>query len=332
MVTGQPDSAAAVPSAFAQVAMSVSALAGAGVLLWLIYSLGWRVIVEQIRSLAEIAPVVFALTGFKYPLQAAGWRLALAPSDRPPWGAAIGATIAGDALGYLTWAGALAGEPIKAALARDWVPVATGVAAGAVERGIYNLTAAGVVLVAWLLLASPTARVWTLLCLSLAGAIAAWGARRRLRAPVEPASLAATGAGASPRNGVLHSMARLTKRLWRQRRSVLWVIVALGFAQHALLVAEAFVMLRALGVHPTLETAILFEGATKIVNSIGTVVPGRIGVSEGGGALFGAALGYQAAHGFGLALMRRARALIWALVGLVLLWGREAAIRRGRPH
>jgi hypothetical protein len=313
-------------------AVSASALVGVGVLSWLIYSLGWRLILEQARALGGILPVVLVLTGLKYPLQAAGWRVALAPSDRPPWGAAISATIAGDALGYLTWAGALTGEPIKAALSRDRVPVAVGVAAGAVERGLYNLTAAGVVLVAWLLLASPEARLSTLLGLALAGAIVAWRARRRRRTPTETAPPTATDTRTPPHDGALRSMARLTKRLWRERRSALGVIVALGFAQHALLVAEAFGMLDALGARPTLETAIVFEGVTKIVNSIGTVVPGRIGVSEGGSALFGAALGYQAAHGFGLALMRRVRALLWALVGLALLWGREATIRRSRPR
>lgn len=285
---------------------------------------------EQARALGTILPVVLGLTGLKYPLQAAGWRLALAPADRPPWGAAISATIAGDALGYLTWAGPFAGEPIKAALSRDRVPVAAGVAAGAVERGLYNLTAAGVVLVAWLLLASPKARLWTLLGLALATAIVVWRVRRRRRRPSAPPMTTETRT--PPHDSALRSMARLIERLWRQRRPALGVIVALGFAQHALLVAEGFVMLDALGARPTLETAIVFEGVTKIVNSLGTVVPGRIGVSEGGSAFFGAALGYQAAHGFGLALMRRVRALLWALVGLVLLWGREATIRRSRPR
>ena len=51
------------------------------------------------------------------------------------------ATSAGDALGYLTWAGPFTGEPIRALLVRGSVPVAAGVAAGAVERAIYNLTA-----------------------------------------------------------------------------------------------------------------------------------------------------------------------------------------------
>lgn len=312
--------------------MSASALAGAGLLSWLAYSLGWRVIVEQARALGPILPVVLVLTGLKYPLQAAGWRLALAPSDRPPWGAAISATIAGDALGYLTWAGAFAGEPIKAVLSRDCVPVAAGVAAGAVERGLYNLAAAGVVLVAWLLLAGPKARVSTLVGLVFVGAMVVWRARRRRRTSHHMAPQTAAKGPTPPPDGALRSMKRLIKHLWRERRSALGIIVALGCAQHALLVTEAFVMLRALGAQPSLETAIAFEGVTKIVNSIGTVVPGRIGVAEGGSALFGAALGYQAAHGFGLALMRRARALLWALVGLVLLWGREATIRRGRPR
>jgi uncharacterized membrane protein YbhN (UPF0104 family) len=96
------------------------------------------------------------------------------------------------------------------------------------------------------------------------------------------------------------------------------------------LIGEAYVILSALTPGTTLQTALVFEAVTKIVNTAGLVVPGRLGVAEGGSALLADALGFAASHGLSLALMRRVRALIWAVVGLVLLPLREARARRTR--
>jgi len=71
-----------------------------------------------------------------------------------------------------------------------------------------------------------------------------------------------------------------------------------------------------------------FEAVTKLVNTAGLLVPGRIGVSEGGSALLAGALGFAASHGLSLALMRRVRATIWAIVGIALLPFQEARARR----
>ena len=117
---------------------------------------------------------------------------------------------------------------------------------------------------------------------------------------------------------------RPPRDLWRERRGALPAIALLCFAQHAVLVGEAYLMLNALGEDTTLETALVFEAVTKIVNTAGMLVPGRLGVSEGGSALLADALGFAASQGLSLALMRRVRALIWAGVGLALLPFQEA--------
>jgi hypothetical protein len=119
-------------------------------------------------------------------------------------------------------------------------------------------------------------------------------------------------------------------QLWRERRGVLPVVALLCFAQHAALIGEAYVILSALSPGATLQTALVFEAVTKIVNTAGLVIPGRLGVAEGGSALLAGALGFAASHGLSLALMRRVRALIWAGVGLALLPLREARARRPR--
>jgi hypothetical protein len=80
--------------------------------------------------------------GNKILLQTVGWRLVLPRSMRPGWGDSVSATVTGDALGYLTWAGPFTGEPVRALLTRHAAPVGASIAAGAAERAMYNVTAA----------------------------------------------------------------------------------------------------------------------------------------------------------------------------------------------
>ncbi len=208
------------------------------------------------------------------------------PSERPPWGESLAATITGDALGYVTWAGPFAGEPMRALLIRDSVPLADGIAAGAAERALYDVTAA--VLVAGVLLALLSVEhgiaALVLAILTLAVVLAAislvrGGWRRRA---AEPRSSAAVSQHA--RGGRITRLRRTLRELWRTRRGMLPVVAALCLAQHALLVGEAYLMLGVLGGTTTLGTALVFEAVTKIVNTAGMVVPARVGISEGGSA------------------------------------------------
>lgn len=315
--------------------MPVLGAAGVGLLAYLIAQLGPARIAAQLRGLGSVFPAVLLLTAAKYPLQAAGWRLALPREARPPWGESISATIIGDALGYLTWAGPFTGEPIRALLIRRSVPVAAGIAAGAIERAMYNVTAALLVSIVLLVLLSAAhglALGAAVVGGGLAVAVLVVAMRRGFRSP-STADIPHLDRTSKTRSGLLRGPAALLEaaaELWRDRRDVLPSIAVLCLAQHAILVGEAYLLLNALGGGTTLRTAFVFEAVTKIVNTVGIVVPGRLGVAEGGSAALAGALGFAASHGLSLALMRRVRALVWGGVGLVLLPFQEARARNPR--
>ena len=320
--------------------VTLGAAIGIGLLVWLVADLGPANIIEQLEGLGAILPVVLALTFLKYPLQTAGWRLALPPDARPGWVESIVATITGDTLGYLTWAGPFTGEPMRAMLIQDRVGVAAGIAAGAIERTLYNGTAA---ILVWLVFVFVLAhdRPWVAAAICAATALTVWGIVHRLRqeAPPQGSQPGSPGSeGAAPGRETdgrgagawraVRAVVRAVHQLWRERRVVLPSIAALCVAQHAVLIGEAYLMLGTLDGRATIKTALVFEAVTKIVNTVGVIVPGRLGIAEGGSALLSGALGFTASHGLSLALMRRARAVIWAAVGLVLLPFQEARVRR----
>jgi uncharacterized protein (TIRG00374 family) len=310
--------------------------AGLGLLAYVISELGPARIAAELKGLGSVLPAVLLVTGMKYPLQAVGWRLALRREARPPWGESISATITGDALGYLTWAGPFMGEPIRAMLLRASVPISAGIAAGAAERAVYNLIALGVVWAVMLVLLS-SAHAWALVSAAAGAgvlvaaavvALARGGLCERPRAGLQSTRVLSGNPMATTWRVRVSCFFEEIRNLWLTRRRVLPAIAIVALVQHALLVSEAYIMLDALGAAPAIWTALVFEAATKIVNTVGTLVPGRLGVSEGGSALLAGALGFAASHGLSLALMRRMRALIWAAVGLALLPQQEARARR----
>ncbi len=110
-----------------------SALGGAGLLAWLIASIGPAHFVELWTTVRPILPWLVVLAGLRYVLQAAGWRLATRATERPGWGPTLAGVVAGEAAGYVA-GGMMAREPIKLLFVRDRVPPRAAIAGAAVER------------------------------------------------------------------------------------------------------------------------------------------------------------------------------------------------------
>jgi hypothetical protein len=123
----------------------LAAVAGVVLLAWTIHSVGPNVLLQQLQALAPVLPLLLGLAALRFLLQAAGWRFALAPANRPPWGEMFNAVVAGEAAGYFAW-GPLSREPMKAFLLGHRVPEREGLAAAMVERGLYTIVAAALIL------------------------------------------------------------------------------------------------------------------------------------------------------------------------------------------
>jgi hypothetical protein len=94
-------------------------------------------------------------------------------------------------------------------------------------------------------------------------------------------------------------------------------------------VAEIYVTLQLLmGEAPSLLTAFLLESVNRVITVVFKVVPLRVGVDEAGTALFTRVLGLGTTVGVTLALVRKARVLVWVIVGLLLLVRRGLSVKR----
>ncbi len=274
-------------------------------LVGLIFYAGPARLAAQLHTLGRALPFLLVLTGVRYVLQAAGWRLALRPIDRPGLTAFFNAVVVGEALGYVAW-GPIAREPAKAMFLKARVPARVALSAAVAERAIFVLVATALAVVAVGLI---VARRQMLVGLAAAAAVVmGLAAARRLRR--------ARHAPDADRVVSAHEVAR---DLWHRRPAALFGIAGLAIGQEVLNVIEAYLIFMWLGAASTLTVALVFEGLSRFVNAAGQFVPGRVGVYEAASALLADALSIGASYGVSLALARRARSLIWAVPGAVLL-------------
>ena len=93
----------------------------------------------------------------------------------------------------------------------------------------------------------------------------------------------------------------------------------LDLACQALLLAEVAVALYFLHLPLRAGPVLSIEAAGRAVRLLGGWMPARIGADEGGAAAAFAALGFPAAAGLALALVRRFRDMLASLIGLIWL-------------
>jgi lysylphosphatidylglycerol synthase-like protein len=271
--------------------LPAAAALGIGLFAWTIYSVGPAVLLSQMRALAPVLPLILVLAGLRFWFQAAGWRLAMPPDQRPSWPAVYTAVVAGEAAGYFAW-GPVSREPMKAMLVADRVPQRTALKAAVFERFMYTIPAtllivAGIGIAAvrfhfvgWFVLGSTAA---------LAAAFAAGSYWRRVGGDL------------------------------RRHRASLISMAVLAAAQETSNVIEAYLVLAWLGASPAVTAVVVLEGLSRLMNSAGQFIPGKLGVTEAATTALAQGLSLGGSHGLSLALARRVRSLAWGALGIAFV-------------
>jgi len=271
--------------------LPAAAALGIGLFGWTIVSVGPGVLAMQMRTLAPVLPLILALAGARFWCQAAGWRLAMPAKQRPSWVAACAAVVAGEAAGYFAW-GPVSREPMKAMLVADRVPQRTALSAAVFERFMYSVPAT-LLIVIGIAIAAVRFHFLGWFFFGLAVSIGA-----------------ATAAGRYWR--------RVGGDLSRHRSSLLGM-ATLAVIQEASNVIEAYLVLAWLGASPALTAVVVLEGLSRLMNSAGQFIPGKLGVTEAATTALAQGLSLGGAHGLSLALARRVRSLAWGAIGIAVV-------------
>jgi uncharacterized protein (TIRG00374 family) len=308
---------------------------GAVLVAVLVYHVGTEPIIS---TLSRLAWWQFVLVCLPYAVIAAvdtlGWRFAFA-RDRAPFLRLYGARLVGEALNIVTAVGSVGGEAAKAWLVRDDVSYEESVPSIIIAKTTITMAQAiflliGIV-VAWTSLDVSSEILGGMLWLLVVEVLAVAGFFGS-----QVFGMVARGGRLLEKFGVVSDASRATqldealqgyyRREWR-RFALSVTFHVLGWLLGAL---EAFVMLWALGIDASVLTATVIEALGSGVRFATFLVPASLGAFEGANAAAFGALGFGAGAGLAFSLVRRARQVVWVVLGLAIFLVMRARRRPAR--
>lgn len=306
----------------------IALFAGAALFGWILYRADLHAVGIQLRVVQAhfIWPVL--IYGIALCCNTFGWRFALPPEQRTKvtWARLFGIRLAGQALNILTPAASLGGEPLKVyRINQSGVPLADAAASVVVAKTSFVLAMlafciAGlgvtlvtqsptVALVSWVWIVLPVLSILLALLLAVQF-FQPFGRTLRIFRRFMPWVHHRFSPTAEDWDETVAAFYR------RRPQSVAGSFVA-HLAGWMLGVVEVYVIFRLLDAPQTWPMAMSLEALWVLLKSAGVVIPGALGASEGALLLVCAGLGVPATTGLALALVRRARELLWLSLGLL---------------
>ena len=308
---------------------------GVTLLAILVYRVGAEPIVE---TLGRLTWWQFALVCVPYAFitaaDTAGWRFAFT-RDRAPFWRLYGARLAGEALNLVTAVGAVGGEAAKAWLVRRDVSYEESVPSVVVAKTTITIAQAlflilGLAL-AWLVLpANPElirAMLWLLLVelLAVAGFLGA-----QLSGLVARGGRWLKAFGAISDTGYAETLDRVLREYYRREPGRFALSTAFHLAGWGLGAVDVLIIVWALDLDVPVATATVIEALGSAVRFATFLVPASLGPAEAANAAVFAGLGYGAGAGLAFSFVRRARQVVWIVVGLVVLLGMRWSAARAQ--
>jgi len=257
-----------------------------------------------------------------------GWWVAFPDNARPPFTRLFRVRLAADAISFFTIRG-LTGEPLKVVLLYDRIPPAVTAAAIAVERtafAVMALVVSGLVsyfAVRQLPMPGGWDAVFTLVSVGavLALGILAQVARHRTgdylgRFITRIGTLTGRHLESSRVIRFLLDVEDNVLGLLRGDRRRLIILTVLPVICYALMAFEVWLVLWTVGEPISVTAALAIETFARVGSVASAFIPASIGALEASNAAPVAMLGLGG--GGALALTRRVRAMLWAMLGLIL--------------
>lgn len=298
----------------------IIAFAAPALFAWVIADVGLATLVAQLKAMRVALPIVIALSALRLFLQSTTWSASLKGENvAVNRTRLIGVRLASQSMGYLTVLGPVVSEPMKIKLLGT--PSEPTITATCLDTGVYWFTSAlvaisGIVSLP-LFAAHGAAYHWIPVILALAFAVFAITRRSPILAGVvrafgrrAPSWLArAEKCEGSIRTYRLQQAALVNRMFW------------IGAACQILVASEVAVILWSLHLPIHFFAVMAIEGVTRALKLASGWVPARVGFDEGGAMSAFAVVGFSPMLGLGLALTRRVRDLLWALMGILwLVW------------
>ena len=329
---------------------TIAFLLGLGLLIYVIKRVGIQPIFDALFRIGFGFFLLLAISGSRHVFRTIAMSAAVPREHRRfSFLQAFAARLGGEAISFLTFTGPLLGEATKVALLRRRVPLTYGVPALVVDNLLYNLSVVFFILsgacVMLFTYRLPPPVSYTLIAIAAIAALglaaATLAARRRIMLLTwlidQMARLRLSPRVILKRRQHIYHIESKVYDFYKHHPGVFFGMIGCDLLAHVSSVLEVYVTLGMLGFAPHVAQAYIIESLTKVINFVFAFVPGTIGVYEGGTEVVLQTLGFAAATGVALALVRKAGTIVWTSIGLLILTWRTLPNAWGRlldrsPH
>ena len=322
----------------------VFAVGGLLLFAYYVWKAGPQSIWANITQLGAGFIVVLLISAVRPFVRAVAWTRCFDGETRLRVRDAFKAYVAGDALGSLTPLGMVVSEPAKAAFVRDRVPVVASISALAVENLFYMLSVAlfifagtAALLLSFTLNAKLRLASYVTLAVVMVFISLGYLMVRRQWKFLSGALEALHRRGLARRFVVarrerIHTIEDRIYGFYANHRSRFLPILLLEGCFHLAGVAEVYATLYfILDTPPAFGelalAAFVLESVNRVINVIFKFVPMRVGIDEAGTGLFAKVLRFGTTAGVTLAIIRKARVIVWTAIGVAVLVRRGLSLR-----
>ena len=316
----------------------IFALLGLSLFAYFVKKAGIGQIADGIQRLGAGFLIILAISAVRQVVRSLAWLLCVEDPYRLRFWDAFRARVMGDAIGtLLPFTSFIISEPAKPALIRDRLPLMAGMSAIAIENIFYSLSVAVSIscgMIALLLSFSlpKGMQVGSLIVLAVILAVVALGTlliRKQVR-------FISGTAGFLHRRGLNEKWVDKGRAMevriygfYRRHQARFIPILLLESCFHLAGVCEIFVTLSFISQDqaPTFLTAFILESVNRVITMAFKFVPLRMGVDEAGTGKVSKVLLFTEVTGVTLAIVRKARDIFWAAVGMALLLQRGLSLR-----
>lgn len=292
-----------------------------------------RPVLYQVRSLSWGLLLLLFPCGVTTILDTFGWRYAFR-GRLLPVSTLLPVRLAGKAFNMTSLTATLGGESVKVYLLRPWVSVEEGVASVVIDKTTSLLAQVCVLLLGLvfspLLLPAGSPFLNGMVGLALLGVLATGGFIMAQRRGLCSRSLMMLNRlGLTWHRGVeaAQGLDEAIAAFYTTHRPRLILSYLFHLMASLVGILEVYLILWLLGLPISLTTAVIIEAFSSAIRAAGFLVPGAIGVEEGGNVAVFLALGLTAEGALSFSVIRRIRELVVIVAGLAAL----AVVRRGRP-
>lgn len=308
---------------------------GLSLLAFILYRVGFQTVITTISHVGFGFIIIACLNGTRHFLRAMCLYLAVGEPENFKYTDAVVTRLGGEAVGILTFTGAMASETTKTALLKTKMTLSKSLATIVVDNLVYGASVAFFILSGVMVMfltfgsgeGSLKIALITIAVLMFLGTLG-FGLMAYFR--FKPLTFLLKRLShskhfpyfISKRKEHIFNLETEVLNFYLHHRFKFISLFAINFLAHGLSVVEVYTTLYLLEVLPFFSTSYIIESLTKTINFTFSFVPGNLGVNEGGAAVIFLTLGYASATGVALALVRRGATLVWTAIGVATLFWR----------